>query len=84
MRNIDLSKIDWYCDNCDAYLNDQTGFNANCESWECEECGHVNQIDESEILWEDDDDEDEIPSGCRACGGPFPLCKDGCALFDDD
>lgn len=24
------------------------------------------------------------PSACKACGGPYPLCKDGCALFDDD
>lgn len=24
-----------------------------------------------------------IPVGCQACGGPYPLCKDGCPLFDD-
>ena len=23
------------------------------------------------------------PVGCTACGGPYPLCKDGCPLFDD-
>lgn len=29
------------------------------------------------------EDENYIPEGCRACGGPYPLCKQGCALFDD-
>lgn len=24
-----------------------------------------------------------IPAGCRACGGPYPNCKDSCPLFDD-
>ncbi len=24
-----------------------------------------------------------IPVGCEACGGPYPLCCDGCPLFDD-
>lgn len=24
-----------------------------------------------------------IPRGCAACGGPYPLCKDGCPVFDD-
>ena len=23
------------------------------------------------------------PKCCVACGGPYPLCKDGCSLFDD-
>ena len=24
-----------------------------------------------------------IPSGCKACGGPYPHCKTSCPLFDD-
>ncbi len=24
-----------------------------------------------------------VPSGCRACGGPYPRCRDGCPVFDD-
>lgn len=24
-----------------------------------------------------------VPVGCRACGGPYPLCSDGCPIFDD-
>lgn len=25
---------------------------------------------------------EQIPSGCRACGGPYPECKSSCNLFD--
>lgn len=24
-----------------------------------------------------------VPICCRACGGPYPLCRDGCPIFDD-
>lgn len=24
-----------------------------------------------------------VPEGCQACGGPYPLCRDGCNAFDD-
>ena len=26
----------------------------------------------------------QVPVGCRACGGPYPSCIDSCPLFDDD
>lgn len=29
-----------------------------------------------------DDDYDDIPVGCRACGGDYPHCKYSCPLFD--
>lgn len=32
----------------------------------------------------EDDDDDYIPEGCRACGGDYPNCTDGCPLFDED
>ncbi len=25
---------------------------------------------------------DKVPVGCEACGGPYPLCKDSCNIFD--
>ena len=25
----------------------------------------------------------DVPEGCRACGGPYPNCTDSCPLFDD-
>ena len=41
---------------------------------------------EEDELFDDsdtDDDYDDIPEGCRACGGPYPDCMDSCPLFDD-
>ena len=26
---------------------------------------------------------EHIPYGCRACGGPYPMCKSSCPMFDD-
>lgn len=39
-------------------LNEQFGFSEYCDEWECEECGHVNEISsdtvyDSESEWED-------------------------------
>jgi len=25
-----------------------------------------------------------VPVGCSACGGPYPQCKMGCPVFDDE
>ena len=93
-KKIDLSDYDWWCDECDASLNDQPGFSADCGCWTCTECGHINLIAESEIVddfyedndsfYEDGDDEDDIPEGCAACGNPaYPDCKLSCPIFDD-
>lgn len=35
---------DWYCDNCDNYLNDQTGFSTFGGTWRCTECGFLNDV----------------------------------------
>lgn len=84
-----LSEYDWYCDECNAFLNDQSGFDAYCKYWTCSECGHSNKIGKSEILFDRDevnsfsDKEDEIPRGCAACGGPYPDCKSSCPLLDE-
>ena len=123
-----LLNYDWYCDSCNALLNNQDGFDVDCGSWKCTECGCSNDIDEfnireelpseeyvtvfcdhdraideavdelerkydrgiysfgSEILndyMNDENDEDNIPEGCVACGGPYPSCKTSCPLFDD-
>ena len=41
--------IDWWCDNCNASLNEQLGFDDNYDEWECTECGYVNSISEDNI-----------------------------------
>lgn len=51
--------IDWYCDRCNAFLNIQTGFNDNKNTWECTECGYVNSISEDAIVSDDYDDYEE-------------------------
>ena len=51
--------IDWFCDDCNDYLNDQSGFHDGCGNWTCTICGHVNPINENEII-EDEDEDDSV------------------------
>ena len=37
----------WYCDNCEAFLNIQNGFDDHFDSWVCTECGFENPISEA-------------------------------------
>ena len=86
--------IDWYCDYCNDYLNSQSGFHDGYGNWTCTICGHINPINENEIIEDDDfgndasydfDPEDDILSepGCAACGNPaYPKCKPSCPMFD--
>ena len=41
--------IEWYCDECDAYLNEQEGFVDYLPYWECRECGYFNRLEIDEI-----------------------------------
>lgn len=70
----------WKCDNCDSRLDFQAGFSTDCGEWKCTKCGCINYIDEDNVI---EDDEDDIPEGCEACGGPYPDCKYSCNLFDE-
>ena len=47
---------EWYCDNCDAHLNNQSGFTAALGSWKCSECGYVNDVTEDNILTGDEEE----------------------------
>ena len=31
-----------------------------------------------------EEDYGDIPEGCLACGGDYPLCRQGCPLYDED
>ena len=49
----------------------------------------IKDIITGEIFYVDEDDDEvedtnEIPFGCRSCGGDYPNCKTSCSLFDDD
>lgn len=43
--------------------------------------------DEYEDIYKEDKSDREyrgnIPSGCAACGGPYPSCMSSCPMFDD-
>lgn len=87
-KRVDLSDYDWYCDECGASLNEQSGFSPYCGTWECTECGYENDISEDNIIDEDDEyydsDNGEYNSGCAACGNPaYPKCMSSCPMFDD-
>lgn len=45
-----LGAVNWWCDNCDALLNEQPGFSDSHRTWKCRNCGHVNRIDEDQII----------------------------------
>lgn len=46
----EVKDTDWYCDECNDYLNDQRGFSTKKGSWKCRKCGHVNSIHYYDIL----------------------------------
>ena len=51
-------------------------------AWVCHFCG--NRIETDEDDWDVEEDEDEKPAGCIACGNTaFPQCKISCNMFDD-
>ena len=58
-KRAKVEDCEWYCDECDACLNDQDGFDYDCGSWKCTECGHYNEISDDNII---DDDADNLPS----------------------
>ena len=41
--------IAWYCDRCNASLNDQENFDDHKYIWKCTECGHKNSISRDNI-----------------------------------
>lgn len=47
--------IDWYCDNCGAYLNSQDNFDDHKYTWKCTECGYKNSISRDNIFYDDEE-----------------------------
>jgi len=41
--------VDWFCDNCGAYLNFQPGFNDHHYIWKCTQCGFKSSISSANI-----------------------------------
>ncbi|KSU09355.1 Sec23/Sec24 zinc finger-containing protein [Lactococcus lactis] len=42
--------IDWWCDYCGAYLNEQIGFDDHKYTWKCTECGFKSSISKDNIF----------------------------------
>ena len=57
-NHFDPDDYDWYCDECDASLNDQPGFTTQYGEWKCTKCGCVNYIDQYAVIDSEEDDED--------------------------
>jgi len=53
MREPRFPNIDWYCDNCNALLNNQKGFDDHKYIWKCTGCGYKNSISWSNIIYDD-------------------------------
>lgn len=69
----------YYCPDClDLYELEEE----NDGLFVCPMC--YGKFTTEEAKWiEDNNDTDDVPSGCAACGGPYPYCKTSCKLFDD-
>lgn len=83
---IDMTDYDGvpeYTDHCPDCPECGTtmGYNYYTSEFKCPSCGYI--MDEYDWDRDDEDDPDEIPYGCRACGGPWPNCKTACKLYDD-
>lgn len=49
---IRFPDVDWFCDNCDAYLNNQRNFDDRKYIWKCKKCGYKNSISAANIRYE--------------------------------
>lgn len=43
--------IDWYCDRCREYMNNQGGFTTSSGKWTCTKCGYDNDVTNENIFW---------------------------------
>lgn len=50
---IELGDIDWICDGCGCYLNNQRGFTTRKGHWVCKECGFDNDVTENNVNWDE-------------------------------
>lgn len=68
------------CSECDT-LMDLDGDELVCPS-----CGYSVYREDYNYDYEeyfDNNDDINPPTGCAACGGPYPSCKTSCKMFDD-
>lgn len=63
------SSVEWFCDGCNGTLNNQQGFTTEDSIWECEVCGHYNDVTDSNVYESHEDYRAKmgIPD-CPSCG----------------
>lgn len=69
ISSLFISQDRWYCDGCHSVLNNQDGFNTVNGTWECSECGCLNDVS-PENLFDSEESYREhmgIPD-CPVCG----------------
>jgi Acetyl-CoA carboxylase beta subunit len=50
--------------------------------YSCPSCGHGFETDEYASIF-NEVEFDDVPEGCRACGGAYPSCRGSCNLIDE-
>lgn len=74
------------CPNCGCSMS----YSEIAKRWECPSCNAYITKEEDgsglsyEEIYSDPSRIESAPEGCRACGGPYPICKQGCPMFDDE
>lgn len=88
-RNADLMLV--RCKTCEEYMDFKVGPKGMLDGvWTCPVCGSkvrertaYSQLNRENTTFTNDIDTDNIPDGCKACGGPYPSCQTSCKIFDD-
>ena len=64
------SGVTWYCDGCNAVLNEQAGFNTSTGTWICTRCGESNDVSPDNVFSSEEEYQAYmgIPR-CPYCGG---------------
>ena len=59
ISSINDRGCEWFCDECDCYMNDQPGFTTLTGRWTCSECGAVNDVSNANTFdpWNHDNDD---------------------------
>lgn len=75
-----MPRLKFLCPNCNYEVENEQDEEGN---FHCDYCDE--DIPEDEILeYEVDDDDDDMPECCSACGcGAYPKCKTSCKIFDE-
>ena len=61
------------------YMKEGAAMAGNTPQYKCPVCGFI----AGEYDFDIEEDENYIPYGCAACGGPWPDCMTGCTIYEN-